>query len=145
MSGIFLSKEDLENLSPSAKEEIFALVSGDISNVYVENDDGPIDLSSLQAEKLVKGLSEKSRSVLKLIIESDDGERGFWCEYIADELEIEVEELSGVWSGLTRRTRTVSGDSDAYLISWAWDDSRDDYYGKLHPTTYKNCKKAMNI
>ena len=145
MSGIFLSREDLDRLSASAKEEVFALLAGSISNMYVETEDGPTDLSSLQTEKLVKGLSDKSRSVLKLIIQSNDGERGFWCQNIADKLEIEVEELSGVWSGLTRRTRTVSGDSEAYLISWAWDEDQYDYYGTLHPTTYKNCKKAMNI
>ena len=102
-------------------------------------------LSSLQAERLVRGLSDKSRSVLKAILESEDGELGFWCKSVAEELGFDVSELSGVWSGLTRRTRTVSDDSDAYLIGWAWDEGRDDYYGKLHPTTYRNCKKAMNF
>ncbi|EIR7372367.1 hypothetical protein LXH42_004297, partial [Salmonella enterica subsp. enterica serovar Poona] len=140
------SKHDLMLLSDFAREEVLALISGDFATgVYEESEDGPTDLSSLQAEKLVRGLSEKSRSVLKAILESSDGEKGFWCKSIAEELDLEVSELSGVWSGLTRRTRTVSDDSDAYLISWAWDEERDDYYGTLHPTTYRNCKKAMNF
>lgn len=145
-SGIFLSREDLMLLSDSAKEEVLALVTGEsIPGVYEELEDGPSDLSSLQAERLVRGLSDKSRSVLKAILESEDGELGFWCKSVAGELGFDVSELSGVWSGLTRRTRTVSDDSDAYLIGWAWDEGRDDYYGKLHPTTYRNCKKAMNF
>ena len=145
-SGIFLSREDLMLLSDQAKEEVLALATGDsVSSVYEESEDGPTDLSSLQAERLVRGLSDKSRSVLKVILESEDGERGFWCKSIAKELGLDVSELSGVWSGLTRRTRTVSDDSEAYLIGWAWDDDRDDYYGSLHSTTYRNCKKAMNF
>ncbi|CND92256.1 MULTISPECIES: hypothetical protein [Enterobacterales] len=145
-SGIFLSREDLMLLSDSAKEEVLALATGEsISGVYEELEDGPTDLSSLQAERLVRGLSDKSRSVLKAILESEDGEQGFWCKSVAEELGFDVSELSGVWSGLTRRTRTVSDDSDAYLIGWALDESRDDYYGTLHPTTYRNCKKAMNF
>lgn len=145
-SGIFLSREDLMLLSDQAKEEVLALATGDsVSGVYEESEDGPTDLSLLQAERLVRGLSDKSRTVLKAILESEDGERGFWCKSLAKELGFDVSELSGVWSGLTRRTRTVSDDSEAYLISWAWDDDRDDYYGTLHPTTYRNCKKAMNF
>lgn len=146
MSGVFLSRDDLLLLSDSARDEVIALVTEEsISGVYDESEDGPSDLSSLQSERLVRGLSDKSRSVLKAILESEDGERGFWCKVIAKELGFNVSELSGVWSGLTRRTRTVSDDPDAYLISWALDEERDDYYGKLHPTTYRNCKKAMNF
>jgi len=145
-SGIFLSREDVMSLSDSAKEEVMALATGEsISGMYEETEDGPSDLSSLQAEKLVRGLSDKSRSVLKAIIESEDGVQGFWCESIAEELGFDVSELSGVWSGLTRRTRTVCDDSEAYLISWALDEDRDDYFGNLHPITYRNCKKAMNL
>jgi hypothetical protein len=146
MSGLFLSRDDLMLLSDSAREEVLALVTGEsISGVYEESEDGPSDLSSLQAERLVRGLSDKSRSVLKAILESADGEQGFWCKNLAEALGFDVSELSGVWSGLTRRTRTVSDDPEAYLIGWAWDEKRDDYYGKLHPTTYRNCKKAMNF
>ena len=146
MSGFFLSSNDFSQLSQSSKDEILMIVSGQkIQNVYENTKDGPIDLSSLQAEKLVRGLSDKSRAVLKLIIESNDGEHGFWCKNVAKELNIDVSELSGVWSGLTRRTRTVSDDSEAYLIAWAWDDNANDYYGKLHTITYNNCKKAMNL
>ena len=79
-SGIFLSREDLMLLSDQAKEEVLALATGDsVSGVYEESEDGPNDLSSLQAERLVRGLSDKSRTVLKAILESEDGERGFWC------------------------------------------------------------------
>ncbi|CNJ55129.1 hypothetical protein [Yersinia mollaretii] len=146
MSGLFLSRDDLMLLSDSAREEVLALATGEsISAVYEESEDGPTDLSSLQAERLVRGLSDKSRSVLKAILESEDGEQGFWCKSVAEELGFDVSELSGVWSGLTRRTRTVSDDHEDYLISWACDEDRDDYYGKLHPTTYRNCKKAMNF
>lgn len=146
MSGIFLSLFDLQKLSAGARSEVLALITEGVGeNIFEENGEGPTDLSSLQAEKLVRGLSNKSRSVLKAILENSDSSNGIWCEDLASELELDVTDLTGVWSGLTRRIRTVSGSSDAYLISWAWDDERQDYYGKMHTTTFKNCKKALNI
>lgn len=146
MSGIFLSLADLQKLSAGARSEIMAVITEGIDeDIFEENGEGPTDLSSLQAEKLVRGLSSKSRSVLKAILENSDGSNGFWCEELASELEVDVTELTGVWSGLTRRIRTVTGSPEAYLISWAWDDEKQDYYGKMHTTTFKNCKKAVNI
>lgn len=146
MSGIFLSLADLQKLSSGARSEVMAVITEGIDeNIFEENGEGPTDLSSLQAEKLVRGLSSKSRSVLKAILENSDSSNGFWCEELASELEVDVTELTGVWSGLTRRIRTVTGSPDAYLISWAWDDEKQDYYGKMHTTTFKNCKKAVNI
>lgn len=146
MSGIFLSLADLQKLSSGARSEVMAVITEGIDeDIFEENDEGPTDLSSLQAEKLVRGLSSKSRSVLKVILENSDSSNGFWCEELASELEVDVTELTGVWSGLTRRIRTVTGSPDAYLISWAWDDEKQDYYGKMHTTTFKNCKKAVNI
>lgn len=146
MSGVFLSREDLILLSPSTRAEIIALVSGQfLSGVYKKSEDGPANLSSLQAENLVHGLNEKPRSVLKSIIEGNDGEHGFWCKNVASKIDINVSELSGVWSVLTQRTCAVTDDFEAYLIGWEWNDERNDYYGKLHPMTYRNCKKAMNL
>jgi hypothetical protein len=49
-------------------------------------DDEPKKLSSLQAKNLVLGLSKKSRSVLNSILESNDGERGFWCRNVASKI-----------------------------------------------------------
>ncbi|TQI82225.1 hypothetical protein FHU10_2807 [Serratia fonticola] len=108
-------------------------------------DDEPKKLSSLQAKNLVLGLSKKSRSVLNSILESNDGERGFWCRNVASKINIDVSELSDVWSVLTRKTCSLTNDFEAYLIDWEWNDERRDYYGRLHQITYHNCKKAMNL
>jgi len=146
MSGIFLSLTDLQKLSTNARSEVLSLIADGLNDdIFEGNGEGPTDLSSLQAEKLVRGLSGKSRSVLRAILENSDSSNGFWCEELASELELDVGDLTGVWSGLTRRIRTVTGAPDAYLIAWAWDDERQDYYGKMHTATFKNCKKAVNI
>ncbi|MDE9543844.1 hypothetical protein [Xenorhabdus bovienii] len=147
MSGIFISTVDFSKLSKSAKDEILALVTKghDGENLTYEEDDQPIDLSSAQAIKVVRGLSDKSRLVLKTILEIDETGDGFWVNDVADKLGIEVSELTGVWSGLTRRIRTVTGEPEAYLFNWAWDEDKQDNYGSLHKITFKNCKKALNI
>jgi len=86
-------------------------------DIFEENGEGPTDLPSLQAGRLVRGLSGKSRSVLKAILEHSDSSNGFWCEDLASELRVDISDLTGVWSWLTRRIRTVTGSPDAYLIS----------------------------
>ncbi|MFL1909444.1 hypothetical protein [Plesiomonas shigelloides] len=146
MTGVFLSKDDLLQLSVSARNEVISLILGKKREIEDEiNEDGPTDLSSIQAERLVHGLSEKTRLALKYIIESKDGDNGFWCKDLAQNMGIDTDELKGVWSGLTRRIRTVTNDQEAYLLAWAWDDEREDYYGSLDKVTYRNCKKAMNL
>ena len=84
----------------------------------------------MQATQFVKGLSGKSRNVLKTILEIKGVESGFWMKTLAVVLMVEADSLTGVWSGLTRRSRTVTGDENAYLIDWVWHviDHLDDVF-----------------
>lgn len=142
-SGVFITTNNLRALSLSAQKEIQALFFNSLlSNEDKESEDGPTDISSRQAEKLVHGLSPKSRSVLLSIIKRN-GE--FLCKDLASEFKVDVSYFTGVWSGLTRRIRTVTGDSEAILIGWSWNEKNDDYIGRLNQVTTDNCKKAMSL
>ncbi|OKO98151.1 hypothetical protein [Xenorhabdus eapokensis] len=153
-TGIMVSKEDFAKLSERTREELLELVTNSINGHIVsenitnneEEPWEPTDLSSIQAAKFVKGLGEKSRRVLKTILEVGKGEKGeFWCKDVAKKLDIKSESLTGVWSGLTRRIRSVTEDEDACLFDWQPDDNRCDYQGTFHEVTYKNLKKVLNI
>ncbi|MDA8501768.1 hypothetical protein NNO02_04810 [Citrobacter sp. Awk 2] len=146
-SGFFISRSDFQKMSERTQAEILSAVTGEDNSQHSEPDYSGLaaDLSSLQATQFVKGLSGKSRNVLKAILEIKDVESGFWMKTLAVTLSVEADSLTGVWSGLTRRSRTVTGDANAYLIDWVWREQEEDYFGTLNAITIKNLKKAMNI
>lgn len=146
-SGFFISRSDFQKMSERTQEEILSAVTGEDSSPQSALDYSGLaaDLSSLQATQFVKGLSGKSRNVLKAILEIKGVESGFWMKTLAVTLMVESDSLTGVWSGLTRRSRTVTGDENAYLIDWVWHEEEEDYFGTLNNVTIKNLKKAMNI
>ncbi|MFJ5339894.1 hypothetical protein ACIPSQ_13645 [Pectobacterium parvum] len=146
-SGFFISRTAFQKMSERAQDEIMSAVTGeDNSHQATQEYSGlAVDLSSLQATQFVKGLSSKSRNVLKVILEIKGVESGFWLKSLAVALMCESGSLSGVWSGLTRRSRTVTGDENAHLIDWVWDEKEEDYFGTLNTVAIKNLKKAMNL
>lgn len=103
------------------------------------------DLSPAQARKLVTNVSARLRTTFKVIAESP--EAGFAVKDIAQALGDEDEgTLRGVWSGVTRRLRTVLGDEEAYLFQWEEDDeSGIAWKGMVSPTTYRSLRKALAI
>ncbi|NCF03864.1 hypothetical protein [Kosakonia sp. MH5] len=155
MSGLYISNDDLKKLSKDTIQELLGICANGVSYLddeFADDDTGnAVDLSSGQAIELVKGLSDKSRTALmraiELIEDCGDGEKsGVWAEDIANAMHIEVDELRGVWSGLTRRTRRVTNDKAAKLFHWLpWDYDREDYFGRLHPTTILNLKRALDM
>lgn len=146
-SGFFISRSDFQKMSERTQDEILSAVTGEDSSQQPTPDYSGLaaDLSSLQATQFVKGISGKSRSVLKAILEIKGVESGFWMSTLAVTLMVSADSLTGVWSGLTRRSRTVTGDENAYLIDWVWHEAESDYFGTLNTVTIKNLKKAMNI
>lgn len=146
-SGFFISRSDFQKMSERTQDEILSAVTGEENSQQTITDYSGLaaDLSSMQATQFVKGLSGKSRNVLKTILEINGVESGFWMKTLAEILMCEADSLSGVWSGLTRRGRTVTGDENAYLIDWVWHEQEQDYFGTLNTITIKNLKKAMKI
>ena len=145
MSGFYISTSDFQDFPEDVKKTILSkLSSTQIDNV--ENYSGvAVDLSSQQAALVVKALSTKTRAVLKAIMEQPELKAGFWCKPVAEKVGSEVSSLTGVWSGLTRRVRTVTGDPVAVLFDWVWSDEKEDYFGTLHPITIKNLQNALNV
>ncbi|WET17018.1 hypothetical protein P2W49_11850 [Yersinia intermedia] len=156
MSGLYVSSDDLKKLSKTTLHELLALCTRGMSHQESELADDEdtgiaVDLSSGQAIDLVKGLGDKSRTTLAHAIEiieavADGSKVGVWGNDIAKAMRIELDDLRGVWSGLTRRTRRVTNDPAAYLIHWLpWDYERKDNFGLIHPTTVANLKRALDM
>ena len=81
---------------------------------------------------------------------ADSGSRHFQIADVAKAIGVQPSGLSGVWGGLTRRLKTVTGDSDAYLIDWTKsepvvdeDDNYVDHTGEVTELTYRSFRKAL--
>ena len=55
---------------------------------------------------------------------------------------VEVGALRGVWTGLTKRTRTITGDPEVRLTDWE-EKAGGDYIGRFSTTTLQAFKKAL--
>lgn len=130
MTHISINKDDFSKLSISAKTEILNLFKNNSLINSSEEMDG--ELTKKQVNEIIKGLSEKSRNVLKAV--ANLGSNFIAFDDLLDELEADADEIKGVWSGLTTRSRNITHDPDFILIEWVWQG--EECFMKFHPTTY---------
>lgn len=141
MGMISLTNIEFNQLSSEAQKEILTLLG--IEFEFETDDEFASKLNSKMAREFMMHLSPKSKLVLQKII--DFGKAGFWLDELETIIQIELEEdIGGVWGGLTRRVRTVTGIEDAELFHWTWFENEDRTYGKLHQTTYHNLQKLLS-
>lgn len=108
------------------------------------------ELAPGQARDLYLGCQPKTKKVIESIAHS--ASRKFQIADVAKSVGEAPAGLQGIWSGLTRRTRTVTGDPQAYLIDWtkseATFDSDGNYVdqrGEVTEITYRAFRKALGL
>ncbi|TAY99670.1 hypothetical protein [Rhizobium leguminosarum] len=162
-SGIFITADHVKSLSKDEQAFLFKLIGGnfetgnlretmqetatDTDAVY---DHHFVEFSPGQAREFYAGCNEKTRKAVEVIARSD--KPFFQLAAVADAIGVAAPELRGVWSGLTRRARTLTGDAGAYLIDWSkgeaiYDDdgAYSDQRGEVTELTYKSFRKALGI
>lgn len=130
MTYIGINKDDFSKLSISAQTEILNLFK---NNSLIDSSaemDG--ELTKKQVNEIIKGLSEKSRNVLKAV--ANLGSNFIAFDDLLVELDTDADEIKGVWSGLTTRSRNITHDPEFTLIDWVWQG--EECFMKFHPTTY---------
>lgn len=157
-SGIYITATDLQSLPTAARDAILGLLSGastrvsDIALAAVSDveDENFAELSPGQARTFLEGCSVKTKKALETIVSGPT--RFFQVADVARALDVSAPELRGVWGGLTRRTQTITNDSDAYLIDWtkgeAVYDDEDNYIdqrGEVAELTYRSLRKAFGL
>lgn len=146
MPNIILSEEDLASFTKTTRNEIAAFIHNQLfQDEEIENNDGvAIDLSSSQASELINKISKKSLSVLRAML--NEGEDGFYFDDIAEAIGENEDDLRGVFSGLTRRVRNVTGQPKAELFDkWVDYDDNDRRWGQMNLVTYNNLKRILKI
>ncbi|WP_157082389.1 hypothetical protein [Sphingomonas pruni] len=141
---IVLTKDDFTSFSPSTRAEILASLSSKPkanpsqlpTGFSAEDFDGVVDLTPGQIEDFMEGCSEETIAGLKVIAEHGPvidakllGAAG-------------IQNYGHFQGRVTKRTRTVTGDKEAYLF--AWDDwtETEDGVGQyaVTPTTFRSLR-----
>jgi hypothetical protein len=144
-SGVFIPFEVLPGFSAAFRAELSRYVQAQIGldgEPAPEEVGGPAELSVAQARTFLDRVSDKVRTAVRVMAEGDTP--SFAMANIMAALDIdEPGALRGVWSGITKRVRTVLGDPDAYLI-W-WDEQPSGWVGRVSPTTHRALRKVLSL
>jgi hypothetical protein len=142
-----LPERDLPIAALDASMDFLILRDTAKSDAARRRSQGPAELSVAQATRFFEGCSEKTKRVIGAMVE---GDREFRFSALKQSLNMSTAELSGgVWSGITKRTRTILGDRKARLITWGQNEYENgvwqDAVGTMSETTYKSFRKLLGM
>jgi hypothetical protein len=131
-TGVFISGRTLAGLPEGLRRQIMDAVASDGTaqgpgegrrGRFAPVPAKVVALGAVEAQRLVGGLGEQAVRVLRGIAATAaerEGESGaiFEMADLAGEVGCRPSELGGVWSGVTRRLRNVTGDREGVLVDW---------------------------
>jgi hypothetical protein len=94
------------------------------------------ELTRRQVSNLLSVLSDKSKNILRTMVRNFSHNDINYRDLLKNLGMTEEDNLTGVWSGITKRSRNVANDPSFDLIDW---NSNEDNIavGSMHPTTFK--------
>ncbi len=132
----------LQQLSPSARRELLRVLATEVEEVRARyaalewQPDGTqsYPLSEEEARHLLHGMPESARNLLRAFAERSDGDQGAatFRELLKATGHSKVENLGRQIAWIELRLRTVTGNHDAWLITWRksdwkWSEQRQTY------------------
>ena len=142
---ITLRAETVRLLSPACKAEIAAHLGFDaapsIQSVLLEEDGGQYAELGIQAARaFLTGCGDKTKQALTLIVEAGESFTIGELEFV---MKVGEGGLRGVWTGLTKRVRTITGDDSVDLIAFTQLPGGD-WEGRLMPVTREAFRRALS-
>lgn len=131
MTSITISLERFLGFTKSTQDEILNVFREELPTINTVEG----ELTRKQVNAFLNGLSEKSKAVLKAIVENFDSNHIHYGELI-EKLNMVDENLTGVWSGITKRSRNIANDPDFDLIDWNTRGKDGVAIGIMHPITF---------
>ncbi len=145
---IVLPRSVLTGASEAFRRELASLLgleelaAGDLHAARIEEPDsdewGLANLDPAAARLFLAGCGERTTRVLTLIVR---GGGRFSLRELERASRSVRSGLKGVWTGLTKRTRTITGDADAYLIRWA--QRNGEWEGSLSQVTQRAFQSVL--
>lgn len=151
---IMLSVEDLNRLPVEARDAVLDLFRSEKDSWTEEeeevtpaagpqaDEEEPVEMSFGQAKRFLAGCSEKSISIMKHVVMQPNP---FRYKDLLTALGDSVDDAGGVWGGLTKRTRTITGEKNARLIIWDETMKEDGMVGRMSDVTRNAFRKAFQI
>jgi hypothetical protein len=117
--GYFIPASAIAGFEPPVRAALARYLLG-VFDIKVEapdvrpGEEGLVQLSVGEAKTFLITCSKKTRQVLHAIVDEDG-------DVLVSDLyrTTRLDDLSGVWTGLTRRVRNVCGSDDAKLLGWS--------------------------
>jgi hypothetical protein len=103
------------------------------------NEKGLARLDVAEAKLFLNKCSDKTILILQEIVNRDGD---FLASAIAQLVGSTTGELRGAWSGLTKRVRTITKDSEAHLLNW-FKQGDDDWRGIMAAQTVASMRVAL--
>jgi hypothetical protein len=142
---IILDADTVRLLSPACKAELaghlgFEYVIAESEKNWSDGEGGEYAELGLQAARaFLQGCGEKTTRAIKSIVNAGET---FSVRQLESRMGVHVGGLRGVWSGLTKRVRTITGDDDVDLIQWI-EETDDDWVARLMPVTRESFRRAL--
>jgi hypothetical protein len=145
---IILPRSVLTGASTAFKRELASLLgleelaAGSLHAGRMDETDsdewGLANLDPAAARLFLAGCGERTVRVLTLIVH---GGGRFSLRELERASRSVRSGLKGVWTGLTKRTRTITGDPDAYLIRWT--ERNGQWEGSLSQVTQRSFQLVL--
>lgn len=150
-SHITLSHEAISLSSPSFKRELAKMVGLDLASEQPGDDDVPVNAGDYEyavlelqaARAFLQNCNDKTKRALKGIVDQGDTFSVAKLEHYMG-VPTGISALKGVWTGLTKRTRTITASPNAMLIQWVEDYEHNDWRGWLDPVTLESFRVALS-
>lgn len=123
---VILDQKSLNSLSHGARMEIANLITGKEPEETKEVPEGPFELTPQFVRSFMRNLSEKTKTVLRYFAQNNGSAT---VDELLEEIEGEgINDIKGVFSGLTRRIRRLDPDdnSEAYIVDF--NEENEEYF-----------------
>lgn len=143
---LILTRKDFSKLKSSTRADLIATFTGHFQKVTDgSNDDdywtGVADLTLKQVEKFIAGCSEQTINGLKVLAQHGPKINASMLD------EAGIERYGSFQGATTKRTRTITGDDESYLLAWNdWDLAADgvgDY--EVTKMTHRSLRAHFNL
>jgi hypothetical protein len=154
MNAVIISSASFGQLSQKCQAEIIGVLTSDTSGIVAKSSRNltPANnsiaykgtataFSEREMRKFLDGVSTKTRNFLEGLAEMP---AKFNVGALLKKLHMQYGDIRGILAGLTKRTRTISGDTDAeFFASVLQDDDIDKCISEIHPTTHASLKEIF--
>jgi hypothetical protein len=147
MNGLVISTEKFKTLTPPCQNELLQVLglipATAEAGTAADADVWPTKLSASQTREFWTGLGEKTRALVKAVVEEP---QKFNVGAVLKKNDLEPSDLRGMLAGITKRIRTVTGNHNAqFFEAEVSDDDVNKCISFIHPDTRAALRRLLKL